>query len=248
MQHSGILSNAGAYRAPVALPALRAADGRWSILTETEIRRQGFIQTARRFAAINQKLKTVGKGKSLQERIDERGKLSKQVFGVEGYLLLAGAGGKNICAACVPLAQAKDIVVDQTLYWKVITDQQEAWFQIGMLNSTALTTATLPFNPKGDFSERHLHTLPYRLMPAYDAANANHREISALAKELAIIAEGHCATDPYLADPAKALAARRRKLRALLEESPPLQQLESFAATVLKNAPVASPYSDGDRG
>ena len=85
-------------------------------------------------------------------------------------------------------------------------------------------------------------------MPAYDAANANHREISALAKELAIIAEGHCATDPYLADPAKALAARRRKLRALLEESPPLQQLESFAATVLKNAPVASPYSDGDRG
>ena len=237
----------GAHRAPVALPALRMADGRWSILNEAEIRRQGFIQTARRFAAINQKLKTVGKGKSLQERIDERGKLSKQVFGVDGYLLLAGAGGKNICAACVPLAQAKDIVVDQTLYWKVITDQQEVWFQIGMLNSVALTTATLPFNPKGDFSERHLHTLPYRLMPAYDAANANHRKISALAKELAILAESHCATDPYLADPAKALAARRRKLRALLEESPFLQQLESFATTALKSEPVASPYSDGDR-
>lgn len=33
----------------------------------------GITQTARRFAAMNQK--TVGKGKTLQQRIDERGKL-----------------------------------------------------------------------------------------------------------------------------------------------------------------------------
>ncbi|MGE0252973.1 MAG: N-6 DNA methylase [Alphaproteobacteria bacterium] len=229
----------GPHRAPLALPALRAPDGQWSILDETEIRRLGFIQTARRFAAINQKLKAVGKGKSLQERIDERGKLSKQVFGADGYLMLAGAGGKNICAACVPLAQAKDIVVDQTLYWKVVTDPQEAWFQVGMLNSAALTNATLPFNPKGDFSERHLHTLPYRLMPGYDASNGNHRKIADLAKDLATLAEAHCTTDPYLADPSKALSARRRKLRALLDASPLLLQLEELAKAALASASIA---------
>ncbi|WP_257541221.1 hypothetical protein [Sphingobium sp. CFD-1] len=49
----------------LALPALRAPDGTWSVLDESEIRRQGFTQTARRFAAINQKLKAIGKGKSL---------------------------------------------------------------------------------------------------------------------------------------------------------------------------------------
>ena len=40
--------------------------------------------------------------------------------------LLAGAGGKIICAACVPVAQAQDLVVDQTLYWRVVTDADEA--------------------------------------------------------------------------------------------------------------------------
>ena len=226
----------GVHRAPLALPALRAAGGPWSILDEVEIRRQGFTQTARRFAAINQKLKTVGKGKSLQQRIDERGKLSKQVFGTTGYLILAGAGGKIICAACVPVAQAKDLVVDQTLYWKVVADADEAWYQVGMLNSVALTNATLAFNPKGDFGERHLHTLPYRMMPAYDAGSGDHQKIAALAKDLAILADGHCTTDPYLADPVRALAARRRKLRTLLETSPLLAQLEALAQSALATA------------
>jgi hypothetical protein len=235
----------GAHCAPLALPALRAPDGRWNILNETEIRRQGFTQTARRFAAINQKLKTVGKGKSLQERIDERGKLSKQVFGVEGYLVLAGAGGKNICAACIPLAWAQDIVVDQTLYWKVVTDAQQAWFQVGMLNSEAMTNATLAFNPKGDFGERHLHTLPYRMMPGYDVDNDDHRRIADLTEDLAALAESLCRTDPYLADPAKALPARRRKLRAQLEASPLLPQLEALAQSALAGASIAQ-SSEGD--
>lgn len=235
----------GVHRAPLALPALRAAGGPWSILDEVEIRRQGFTQTARRFAAINQKLKTVGKGKSLQQRIDERGKLSKQVFGTTGYLILAGAGGKIICAACVPVAQAQDLVVDQTLYWKVVADADEAWYQVGMLNSMALTNATLAFNPKGDFGERHLHTLPYRMMPAYDAGNGDHQKIAALAKDIAILADDHCTTDPYLADPVKALTARRRKLRTLLEASPLLAQLETLAQSALASASTAPSGGSG---
>lgn len=235
----------GVHRAPLALPALRAAGGTWSILDEAEIRRQGFTQTARRFAAINQRLKTVGKGKSLQQRIDERGKLSKQVFGMSGYLILAGAGGKIICAACVPVAQAQDLVVDQTLYWKVVTDADEAWYQVGMLNSEALTNATLAFNPKGDFGERHLHTLPYRMMPAYDAANGDHQKIAVLAKDIATLADGHCTTDLYLADPAKALTARRRKLRTLLEASPLLAQLETLAQSALAGASTAPSGGSG---
>ncbi|MGF7008643.1 hypothetical protein [Aminobacter sp. BE322] len=229
----------GVHRAHLALPALRGPDGSWTILDEAEIRRQGFTQTARRFATINTKLKGVGKGKSLQDRIDERGKLSKQVFGADGYLILAGAGGKNICAACVPVAEAEDLVVDQTLYWKVVKDTAEAWFQVGMLNSVALTDATLPFNPKGDFSERHLHTLPYRLMPAYDSADEGHRAIVIRAEKLAILARDHCTADPYLGDPAKALPARRRRLRALLEKSSLLSELESLAKAALRATSLA---------
>jgi hypothetical protein len=223
----------GVHRAPLALPAQRAADGTWTVLDESEIRRLGFTQTARRFAAINQKLKAVGKGKTLQERIDERGKLSKQVFGPDGFLILAGAGGKNICAACIPLTEAKGLIVDQTLYWKVVKDAAEAWFQIGMLNSAALTEATLPFNPKGDFSERHLHTLPYRLMPLYDRTNDDHNEIATLARQLAALADTHCKADGYLSDPGKALSARRRKLRAMLGTSQLFSRLEVLAGSAL---------------
>ncbi len=164
---------------------------------------------------------------------DERGKLSKQVFGTLGHLILAGAGGKIVCAACVPIAEAQDLVVDQTLYWKVVADADEAWYQVGMLNSLALTNATLAFNPKGDFGERHLHTLPYRMMPSYDASNFDHLKIAALSRDTATLAEGYCTTDLYLANPTKSLSARRRRMRALLEASPPLMQLEALAKSAL---------------
>ena len=223
----------GSHRAPLALPAIRADKGTWTVLDEAEIRKLGFTQTARRFAAINKKLKAVGKGKTLQERVDERGKLAKQVFGFEGFLTLAGAGGKNICAACVPLSEAKDLVVDQTLYWKVIEDKGEAWFQVGMLNSRALTVATLPFNPKGDFSERHIHTLPYRLMPVYDPGNDDHVRIAELAEEIAGLATAQAQADPYLCDPTKALTARRRKMRDFLAKSPLVSELEGLAEAAL---------------
>jgi hypothetical protein len=65
----------GAHRAPIALPALRDADGNWQIYDEAEIRRMGFTQTARRFQTINEALTKVGQGKTLQQRIDDRGKL-----------------------------------------------------------------------------------------------------------------------------------------------------------------------------
>ena len=229
----------GPHRAPLALPARRSPNGAWTLLDEAAIRREGFTQTARRFAAINEKLKAVGKGKSLQERIDERRKLSKQVFGGQGYLILAGAGGKNICAACVPLAEAKDLVVDQTLYWKVVAETSEAWFQVGMLNSLALTTATLPFNPKGDFSERHLHTLPYRLMPQYDPTNNGHHEIAILAEQLGVLASNLCNTDSYLNNPSKSLPTRRRRLREALENSPLLSRLEVLTKIALGPASSA---------
>ena len=195
-----------------------------------EIRRQGFTQTARRFARHQPEAQKVGKGKSLQGRIDERGKLSKAGLWEGGYIVMAGAGGKISARRAFRLREAEDLVVDQTLYWKVVGDADEAWFQVGMLNSVALTNATLAFNPKGRFRRTASSTLPYRMMPAYDPGNGDHRKIAALAKDIAVLAEGHCTTDPHLTDPTKALTARRRRLRVLLEASPLLVQLKSLDA------------------
>lgn len=223
----------GAYCAPIALPAERNNDGSWQVYEYAEIRRMGFTQTARRFQAINVKLKDVGQGKSLQERIDERGKLVKQVFGSEGHLVVAGAGGKHICAACLPVADAQDLVIDQTLYWKVMNLADEAWFCVAVLNSHAMTEAITPFNPKGAFGERHIHALPYRLMPVFDSTNEDHIQIAELAREAAVIAQTIVAGDEYLYNPTRALHLRRSRLRKALFATELVQELELLCAAAL---------------
>ena len=208
----------------------------WHVYDDPEIRRMGCIQTARRFQVINAKLKDIGQGKSLQERIDERGKLLKQIFDNEGYLIVAGAGGKHICAACLPVADAQDLVIDQTLYWKVIR-AAEAWFSVGILNSHAMTEAIKPFNPKGSFGPRHIHALPYLLLPAFDPANNNHVHIAALAREAATIAKAAVAEDDYLRDPKRALRVRRTRIREKLFANEQVQELELLCATMLGAIP-----------
>ena len=155
-----------------------------------------------------------------------------------------GAGGKHICAACLPVAEADDLVIDQTLYWKVFSDENAAWFCVGMLNSHALTEAIAPFNPRGAFGERHIHALPYRLMPAFDPTNEDHRRIAALANELAAVAREAISGDAYLSDPSRALTARRTKLRTLLIDTALMGELELLSAAVLGTTAVSADADD----
>ena len=230
----------GAHRAPIAIPAIRDKEGRWQIYDDVEIRRQGFTLTARRFAAINKSLADVGKGKTLQERIDERGKLTRQVFGSEGYVVLSGAGGKDVCATCIPAHEAQVLAIDQTLYWQVFADEDAAMYTVGMLNSEALTKAITPFNPKGDFAERHVHTLPYKMVPSFDPKNPTHARIAALARDLTKETGTIVKGSTYLSDPARALAARRRKLRQQLKDVPAFSELNVLCTSVLASPPAKS--------
>ncbi len=223
----------GPHCAPIAIPALKDDGGAWRIYEETEIRRMGFGETARRFRAVNKRLRDVGRGLSLQKRIDVRMKLTKQVLGTEGYLVLTGAGGKHICAACVPLTSASDLVVDQTLYWRVVHHEEEAWYCVGMLSSHAMTRAITPFNPRGAFGERHIHSLPYQLMPGFDPDDEDHTSISVLARHIADKAANIVAGDDDLQDPNKGLAARRTRLRNQLSGTAAFQELDRLCSEVL---------------
>jgi len=236
----------GKHCAPIAVPAVRDKSGAWRKYDEASIRQMGFVETARRFAKINARLKKIGKGKSLQERIDERGKLSKQIFGKAGYLIVAGAGGKNICAACLPLDEARGTIIDQTLYWKVVRSKEEALFCVGMLNSHAMTEAITPFNPKGSFGERHIHALPYHLMPAFDPNNEDHARIAQLAEDATTQALSIVTGDKYLDDPTRALTRRRSRLRAKLLEIESIRRLEDLCGAILgtKTFAETSPASD----
>ena len=52
----------GTHCAPIAVPAERDDDGIWQVYDNAEIQRMGYTQTARRFQAINEKLKGVEPG------------------------------------------------------------------------------------------------------------------------------------------------------------------------------------------
>ena len=220
----------GEHRALIALPAERDASGTWHVLSDEEIRHRGYIYTARRFKKVNSRLGELANHKTLQERIDERGKLSKQKFGDDGFLLLVGAGGMRVCAACIPASDAAELVLDQTLYWKHIPIEEEVWYCVGMLNSLALTEAITPFNPQGNFGARHIHTLPYRLMPEFDATNEEHTRISHLAGNVAGIAEDIVSADCYLNDPNRQLHIRRSRLRQALDQESKVSELEYCCA------------------
>lgn len=222
----------GPDHAPVAIPACRDAHGAWQVYEPADIRRMGLTQTARRFRAIDSKLATIGDS-TLAYRIDFRRKLSIQNFGDTGFAVLSGAGGKHICAACLPVEEAATLVIDQTLYWQVVAGEEDAWYRTGILNSTALTEAILPFNPKGDFGPRHVHTLPYRLMPPYDHANEDHRGVAAAARTVADEAAAIVADDSYISDPNRALHIRRRKMRERLAESENFQELDRLCGIIL---------------
>lgn len=219
--------------APVALPYLRDDAGIWKDCSISDIRRLGFTETARRFNSINERLATVGQGKLLHDRIDERGKLTKQIFGTNGFLVLSGAGGKYICAALIPVSDAQRLVVDQTLYWQVIADENEAWFRVAMLNSHSLTVAISPFNPKGDFGERHLHTLPYRCIPEFDPGNNDYLRLSKMGQKIADTARLMVKGDPYLDNPSNSLPARRRRLRNRLSTLAMVQEAEHLCGQIL---------------
>ena len=223
----------GDYCARIAIPASRCDDGTWSIYDEADIRGLGFVETARRFRAINTVLKGLGQGASLQKRIDVRSKLKKQVYGSKGYLVLSGAGGKHICAACVPITNVIDLVIDQTLYWRFFADVSEAYYFVGMLGSHAMTEAILPFNPKGAFGERHIHALPYRLMPDYDPNNDDHRQISTLTRAVSMHAAEIVDASDYIQDPNEVLTVRRTRLRNKIWLTDDFRQLDRICAAVL---------------
>ena len=224
--------------ASVALPAIRHDTGEWEVLDYARIRRLGFVQTARRFRDIDDGLKLVGKGTPLHLRVDERRKLTKQSFGDGGFLVINGAGGKYICAACVALEDAQRLIIDQTLYWQVISDPYEAWYLVGMLNSDAMTQAVAPFNPKGAFGERHIHALPHRLMPPYDPVVDEHARISEIARNVADEVRNMVATDAFLQDPTRPLHLRRSKVRRQLMAMSQLKELESLCAVLLGTTTV----------
>lgn len=171
----------------VIVPGNRCADETWEPITEEDLSllNAGTNSVLRR---ISRESDCNGSLEVLLKKIDIRNKLRKQSFQMKRWLVLSNAGGSNPCAAFVDLKRfdVNRIIVDQTLYWYVAESEEEARYLTGILNSKALAAAIQAFQPQGVFGRRHIHALPYRVIPKYDSNNRIHKNVvNATAKLMA---------------------------------------------------------------
>lgn len=158
----------------------------------------------------------------LSETINIYGKLYKQNFS-QDYLVLSSASGSNPCAAYIDLRQfdRNRLVIDQTLYWYLSKTEDEAMYISGLLNSAALWEAISGFQPEGGFGKRHIHTLPYKIIPAFDPDDDAQREVIEATKALMEEWKVVCESGQYknlLGPNSGTLPSRRRRQQSKIRE------------------------------
>lgn len=159
-------------------------------------------------------------------KLNFRNKLTAQQFHVGQRIVVFGAGGKRPCAAAftVPAATADRLVFDQTVYWFEVADDDERDFVVGMLNSDALAAAIRPFQPHGNYGERHVHKLAVQVLPQWDPASSQHQLVvqctRVLRGDLMAAVAADARLGAVLSTPTASVATRRTTLRQYLGTLP----------------------------
>jgi hypothetical protein len=219
--------------ADVAIPARRNGKGEIEIVEDNQMRAEGFRKTAQHFDEIDRALARAKVKQTIREKIDTRAKLTLQHFPTEGFLVLLGAGGSAPCAAMFDATGSQSNVVDQTLYWRWFRGRKEAAYYTGMINSEPLAARIAGFNPKGLFGGRHVHTLPWRVTPAFDDKDLRITGLARLSLELQQEVAVATDADPKLRNLSSSLVARRKRAWAVVEASGKYDQLNALALQIL---------------
>lgn len=165
-----------------------------------------------------------------------RNKLTMQTFGTGTFVVVYGAGGGIPAAAYVPASALRDAIFDQTLYWIEVDTEDEALYLVGMLNSCALRDTIEGVMPEGDFGPRHLHTIPARATPRFDAGNLDHARVVALTRALSAefrsLAEGVLSSERLLKTDTE-MKTRRAKARRVIEGLSDYIEYEEACSSVL---------------
>lgn len=168
--------------------------------------------------------------------LDCRRKSSRQAMPPGGWLVVYGAGGGIPAAAHKHIESDNDrVLVDQTLYWTLVGDEEHALYLCGLINSNALLRRIADFIPEGEFGDRHLHTLPAKAIPQYDPADASHTEVVNATRALVEDLEARRQSDPDVATlftTAIDMRRRRQRLRDVIAALPSNQRFEKACSSL----------------
>ena len=171
-------------------------------------------------------------------------KLELQQLQQGKYLVVYGAGGKNICSAYMLIDNSDKYVIDQTLYWAMVDTEEEAIYLSAILNCPTLNDIIAAFQPQGVFGERHVHTLPIDYIPRYNQEDSRHVELVNKAKILFNELYSELSID--LTDPNKGtLSSRRKKVSNILSSLPSYTLYITLCESILQNTMASE--SNGDQ-
>lgn len=206
--------------AKVLMPG-KKVDGQWKAISATDKALMN-TSTAYVFNQIEEDTNTPSSlATYLHDTINIYGKLDKQNFSTKNWLVLSSASGANPCAAYISLEtlDRARLIIDQTLYWYLADSEDEAIYIVGLLNSDALSDAIKDFQPEGGFGKRHIHTLPYKIIPKYDNEDAAHIEVISRTRELTREWATLCRGGEYanlLQPNSSSLSSRRRRQQSAI--------------------------------
>jgi methylase of polypeptide subunit release factors len=205
--------------ASTVLPIERTEIGGWRRLTAPEI--AASPEASEHFEDLIETSDFGSTDEFWERGINYRSKLSKQVFASESWLVLYGAGGEIPAAAYVKVSALGAVppIIDQTLYWMEVGEEDEAIYLTGLINSSAMLETISDFVPEGEFGGRHLHTLPSQAIPQYDSVDPAHalvvRATRSLITELETYRNG--ANESRLFTLEMNMVTRRNRVRLLMK-------------------------------
>ena len=167
----------------------------------------------------------------------DRRKLSSQRFDAGKYLVVYGAGGGVVCAAYRQLTgeDVQKLAIDQTLYWHMVSTEEEALYLVGMFNSPAIASVIAAFQPQGQQGERHIHRLPAMVTPRFDPTDPAHQAVVEVTRNFKEEVESLIQSNTLLyqkLNPNNALASRRLALRRAFEGLTTFQEFNAVTQRV----------------
>ena len=162
---------------------------------------------------------------TLLEQVDYQRKLSNQLPTVPGSFRVVYTKSGMYLAAAIVTDQS---IIDHKLYWGSVASLKEGRYLEAILNSDVMTLRVRPLQARGEHNPRDFDKYVWQIpIPEYDAANARHQRLAALAEE----AESIAAT--VVLPEGKRFETLRRLVREAVAASNSGKEIESEVSLLL---------------
>ncbi len=227
---------------PLAILPIEKYQGTWRSIAITSLITMsiGFQRWVNRASA---KYGQGGNLETLWSSLNTRSKLSNQFIPQTGYVVCSGTGGEYVCAHYLKDDEVdfSRVVIDQTVNFYHTTNENEAKYLVGLLNSPSISNAIRGFQSEGNYGARHIHSLPYRIIEPFEETNESHISIVTSTTNLILELDEffNNSTNPKvlrLRNPNESsIAYKRREIRSIIGTLPSFNEYLKACEMVLNS-------------